>query len=93
MAFTYTTDWTDREGKRQSTGGTWNAASVTSGTISFGPIAGQSIGAIVRGMAYTSVSATTMVASKVVPGGATTQSTIAITCVSGDKGYWEASWL
>lgn len=74
-------------------GGTWNGASVTSGTISFGPINGLSIGALVRGIAYNSVSSTTMVASKVVVGSATTQNTIALTCVSNDKGYWEAAWL
>lgn len=93
MAFSYTTDWYDRAGKAQMCGGTWNAASVTSGTISFGPINGQSIGKIIRGMAYNTTSATTMVASKVVLGGATTQSTIAITCVASDTGIWEAAWF
>lgn len=91
MAFTYTTDWTDRYGKVTRVGGTWNSAAVTSGTISFGPINGLSIGAIVEASAFNSVTAINT--WKAVVGSATTQNTIAITATSNDKGWWTAAWI
>lgn len=91
MAFSYTTDFSDKVGKFTVVGGTWSAASVTSGTISFGPINGLSIGAIGQCSAQNSVTAVNT--WKVVVGSATTQNTIAITCTSSDKGWWTASWM
>lgn len=93
MAFSYTTAMYDKVGKVARVWGTWNAASVTSGTISFGPINGLSINQLVSALVVSSTSATTMTAWKLVPGTATTQNTIALTCVSSDQGYWEASWV
>lgn len=92
MAFSYTTDFYDQTGKVKKVYGTWNGASVTSGTISFGPINGLSIKPIACSVAN-SVSATTETAKKLVLGSVSTQNTIALTCVSNDKGYWWAEWL
>ncbi len=80
-------------GKCKVVGGTWDAASATSGTISFGPINGLSIGSLRRCNVTNSVSSTTQTACKLVVGSATTQNTIALTCVSNDKGYWEAAYI
>lgn len=91
MAFSYTTDWTDRRGKAVIVGGTWSGASVTSGTISFGPINGLSVSALTDAAAFNSVTAINT--WKVVVGSATTQNTIAITCTSNDKGWWQAGWF
>jgi len=91
VAFSYTTDWTDRIGKTTRVGGTWNAASVTSGTISFGPINGLSLGALVGASCFNSVTAINT--WKVVVGSATTQNTIALTATSNDKGWWTAEWI
>jgi hypothetical protein len=93
MAFSYTTDGYDKVGKRNVVWGTWNAASVTTGTISFGPINGLSINALVDARVVNSVSVVTETAKKLVVGTATTQPTIVLTCVSSDKGYWSAEWI
>ena len=95
MAFSYTTTFTDQIGKRKVTGGTWSSAGVTSGTISFGPINGFSISALVNANVVTrSTANTTLTAWKMVAGTATTQATIAITAsVSNDSGYWVAEYI
>lgn len=95
MAFSYTTDGYDKAGKINRVWGTWSSAGVTSGTISFGPICGNGIGKLISANVATSSTAnTTLTAYKVLLGGATTQSTIAITAsVSNDSGYWTAEWI
>lgn len=74
--------------------GTWSSAGVTSGTISFGPINGNSIKVINANVGTLSTGNTTNTAYKVVQGGVSTQSTIGITAaVSNDAGYWLAEWI
>jgi len=92
LAFSYTTDYTDKVGKFTKTGGTFNAASATTGTISFGPINGFNVSKVIAAGAITSTSVTTGTAAKLVPGTATTQMTIALTVVSNDQGYWWAEY-
>jgi len=93
MAFSYTTTLYDKVSKVNKVWGEWNAASATTGTISFGPINGLSVGKILAAGVINSVSVTTQTASKLVPGSATTQNTIVLTCVSSDLGYWWAEWV
>lgn len=67
---------------------------MTSGTVSFGPINGNSIKVIDANLATSSTANTTNTAWKVINGGTTTQSTIALTAsVSNDTGYWSAQWI
>ena len=75
------------------TGGAWDAASVTTGTISFGPINGFQISQLIGANAVSSTSVTTMTAWKLVPGTATTQAVITLTCVSSDAGHWTAEYI
>jgi len=94
LAFSYTTDLTDLHTKVKKVYGTWSSAGVTSGTISFGPINGNSIKVLSANVGTLSTGNTTNTAYKVVQGGTTTQSTIGITAsVSNDAGYWEATWI
>lgn len=95
MAFSYTTTYNDQFSKVKKVGGTWSSAGVTSGTISFGPINGFQISALVDANVVTSSTAnTTNTAWKLVAGSATTQATIAITAsVSNDSGYWTAEYI
>ena len=71
--------------------GTWDAASVTTGTITFGGTRGGAQGPAHSYLAadcISSTSATTMTASKI-----TTTGTMVITCVSSDAGYWSVTLI
>jgi hypothetical protein len=95
VAFSYATTHNDKMGKVKKVGGTWSSAGVTTGVISFGPINGFQINALVDANVVTSSTAnTTNTAWKLVPGTATTQAVISITAaVSNDSGYWSAEYI
>lgn len=91
MAFSYTITGTrDLQGAKL-VHGTWDATGVTSGTITFGGTRGGNQGTpwtLVDATVISSTSSTTMTAAKM-----TATGTLALTCVSGDAGYWSVTVL
>jgi len=91
LAFTYTITGTKDLGGAKLIHGTWDATAATSGTITFG---GTRSGnqfppqTLVDATCISSTSSTTMTAVKM-----TATGTLALTCVSGDAGYWSVTVL
>ena len=91
MAFTYTITGSKDLGGAKLIYGTWDATAATSGTITFGGTRGGNQGTpqtLVDATVISSTSSTTMTASKM-----TATGTLALTCVSGDAGYWSVTVL
>ena len=90
MAFTSTIKGSKDLGGCKMIHGTWDAASVTSGTITWGGTRGGAQGiphTIISATCISSTSATTMTAAKI-----TATGTMVITCVSSDAGYWSVTY-
>lgn len=89
MAFSYVITGQKNLGGAKMIFGTWNAASATSGTITWGGTRSGNQGTthqIIDATCISSTSATTMTAAKV-----TATGTMALTCVSDDQGFWSVT--
>jgi len=92
LAFTYTITGSKDLGGAKLIHGTWDATAVASGTITWGgtriPSNQLLPQTIVDATCISSTSSVTMTAAKV-----TATGTLALTCVSGDAGYWSVTVL
>ncbi len=91
MAFSYTITGQKDLGGAKLIHGTWDATAATSGTITFGGTRSGNQGVtqtLIDATCVSSTSAVTMTAVKM-----TATGTLALTCVSGDAGYWSVTVL